>query len=44
MQLLTLGLNHTTAPLAVRERGGEQATVSLAELLERFGSLSADSA
>ena len=28
--------------LAVRERGGEQATLSLAELLERFGKLSAE--
>ena len=33
---------HGLFAATVRERGGEQATMSLAELLERFGRLSAD--
>ena len=40
MQLLALGLNHTTAPLAVRERvafGPDEIAETIAYLLERFG-------
>ena len=40
MQLLALGLNHTTAPIAVRERvafGPEEVGATIAHLIERFG-------
>lgn len=39
MQLLALGLNHTTAPLAIRERvafGPEEVAATIAHLTERF--------
>ena len=39
MQLLALGLNHTTAPLSVRERvafGPEEVADTITRLLERF--------
>lgn len=40
MQLLALGLNHTTAPIAVRERvafGPDEIGTTISHLLERFG-------
>ena len=43
MQLLALGLNHTTAPLAVRERvafSPDEITDTIAHLLERCGAAS----
>ena len=43
MQLLALGLNHTTAPLAVRERVAfrpDEITDTIAHLLERCGAAS----
>ncbi len=40
--VVVYGDRETADALAVREHGGEQATLSLAELLERFGRLSAD--
>ena len=44
MQLLALGLNHTTAPLSVRERvafGPEEVADTITRLLERFVNASA---
>ena len=43
MQLLALGLNHTTAPLSVRERvafGPEEVADTITRLLERFANSS----